>query len=202
MLYSYEPASIYSRSPLPVFFGANRAFLTRFHVILKKPSSTSKVSMASSTTSDAFFLDAADESMPSIERTFRGHRGAIRSISFNPNLKQMASSGDDSLIIVWNFNPRMRAFKFSGHTGPVHDVVYAPSGRLLASASKDRTVRLWQPNVKGASKVIKAHSAGVRSVQFSSDERLLLTASDDKTVKLFDLKDKRRFKCSLMGHLK
>jgi WD40 repeat protein len=52
---------------------------------------------------------------PSLERTFRGHAGPINAVDFNPNMKQMVSCGDDGQIMVWNFKPTLRAFKYAGH---------------------------------------------------------------------------------------
>ena len=52
---------------------------------------------------------------PSLERTFKGHQNYITSVDFNSNLKQLASGGGDNCIMVWNFRPQLRAFRFLGH---------------------------------------------------------------------------------------
>ena len=83
---------------------------------------------------------------PTLERTFRGHKSYITSVSFSPTLKQLASSSADNSILLWNFKPQLRAFRFVGHKGVVTDVTFSPDGDVLASASKDKTVRLWAPN--------------------------------------------------------
>lgn len=100
-------------------------------------------------------VDAMD---PKLERTFRGHKNSVTSVAFNPNMKQIVSASRDNALMLWNFKPQLRAFRFTGHTDEVNCVTYSPSGSLIASGSKDRTVRLWQPNVKGNSTVIKAVS--------------------------------------------
>lgn len=82
---------------------------------------------------------------PSLERTFRGHRNYITSTSFSPTMKQLASSSGDNTIMLWNFKPQLRAFRFIGHKGVVTNVQFSPQGDILASASKDKTVRLWTP---------------------------------------------------------
>eukprot|EP01038_Epipyxis_sp_PR26KG_P008808 gene8808-11891_t len=136
---------------------------------------------------------------PSLERTFRGHRNYITSLSFSPKLKQLASGSGDNTIMLWNFKPQLRAFRFIGHKGVVTAVQFSPEGDVLASASKDKTVRLWIPSAKGESVVLKGHAGAVRSVDFSYDSRLLLTGSDDKTAKIWALPT-RKFSCSLVGH--
>jgi len=52
---------------------------------------------------------------PSLERTFRGHRSYVSSLSFSPTLKQLASASGDNCIMLWNFKPALRAFRFIGH---------------------------------------------------------------------------------------
>ena len=79
---------------------------------------------------------------PSLERSFRGHKDAITSVAFNPNMRQLVSGGDDACVMVWNFKLQLRAFRFVGHKAAVHSVAAAPSGNLVASGSKDRTIRL------------------------------------------------------------
>jgi centriolar protein POC1 len=52
---------------------------------------------------------------PCLERTFRGHRSYVNTVSFSPNLKQLASGAGDNCIMLWNFKPQLRAFRFVGH---------------------------------------------------------------------------------------
>lgn len=136
---------------------------------------------------------------PTLERSFRGHKGAVTSVSFSPSMRQLASGAQDNLVMIWNFKPQLRAFRFLGHKGVVTSVEFSPTGHLLASASTDNTVRLWEPTVRGKCSILKAHSAPVRSVSWSSDARLLITASDDKTCKVWGSAG-ARFWCSLVGH--
>ncbi|KAI8846378.1 WD40-repeat-containing domain protein, partial [Chytridium lagenaria] len=137
---------------------------------------------------------------PVLERSFKGHKDAITSLSFKPSMTQLASGSMDHSVMVWNFKPQLRAFRFVGHKAAVTGVDFSPSGHLLASSSRDTTVRLWTPNVKGDVTVFKAHTSTVRTVQFSSDGDSLLTASDDKTVKIWST-HRTKFLHTLSGHL-
>ena len=52
---------------------------------------------------------------PCLERTFRGHKNYITSVAFSPSLRQLASGSADKTIMLWNFKPQLRAFRFVGH---------------------------------------------------------------------------------------
>ncbi|KAG8439548.1 hypothetical protein GDO86_005664, partial [Hymenochirus boettgeri] len=105
---------------------------------------------------------------PALQRHFKGHKDAVTCIDFSPDNKQLASSSADACIMLWNFKPQSRAYKFPGHKELVTCVQFSPNGHMVASASKDRTVRLWSLNM------------------FSPDGRLITSCSDDKTVRIWD----------------
>ncbi|KAL6764567.1 centriole proteome protein [Haematococcus lacustris] len=136
---------------------------------------------------------------PTLERSFRGHKDAVTSVCFNNNMKQLISGSLDGCVMIWNFKPQLRAYRFAGHKAAVYSVAFSPAHSLIASASKDRTIRLWQPSVEGKSTVLKAHTGTVRCVDFSNDGRMLLSASDDKTIKVWALPT-QRFAFTLSGH--
>ncbi|GAX76713.1 hypothetical protein CEUSTIGMA_g4159.t1 [Chlamydomonas eustigma] len=136
---------------------------------------------------------------PTLERSFRGHRDAVTSVCFNSNMKQLITGSLDNCVMVWNFKPQLRAFRFTGHKAGVYSVAFSPSHSLIASGSKDRSVRLWHPTVEGKSTVLKAHTGTVRCVNFSNDGRMLITGADDKTVKVWSLPT-QRFAFTLSGH--
>ena len=137
---------------------------------------------------------------PALERSFRGHKDGVSSVSFSPTMKQLVSGGLDGTVMVWNFKMQMRAFRFVGHKAAVTSVDFAPSGSLIASGSRDQTIRLWAANVKGESVSIRAHTAPVNSVAFSGDGQQLVTTSDDKSVKAWSIPT-QRFKHSFSGCL-
>ncbi|XP_037701552.1 POC1 centriolar protein homolog B isoform X2 [Choloepus didactylus] len=136
---------------------------------------------------------------PILERYFKGHKAAITSVDFSPNSKQLATASWDTFLMLWNFKPQARAFRYVGHKDVVTSVQFSPLGNLLASASRDRTVRLWIPDKKGKSSEFKAHTAPVRSVDFSTDGQFLATASEDKSIKVWNMY-RQRFLYSLYRH--
>lgn len=82
-----------------------------------------------------------------MERSFRGHKGAVAAVVFNPDMRQLVSGSADGSVMVWNFKPQLRAFRFAGHAGAVHSVDFSAAHGVIASGSQDRSVRLWRPTV-------------------------------------------------------
>ena len=39
----------------------------------------------------------------------------MTSVAFNHNMKQLISGSLDGCVMVWNFKPQLRAFRFAGH---------------------------------------------------------------------------------------
>lgn len=107
------------------------------------------------------------EQDPVLKRSFKGHKSAVLSTCFNPTLRQVVSGSSDDTVMVWNFKPNVRPFRFVGHTGSVHSVDITPTGNMIVSGSADSTIRLWNNSVEGFSNVIKSHSAAVKSVALS-----------------------------------
>jgi len=104
---------------------------------------------------------------PALQRSFKGHKDGVTSTCFNPNLRQVISGSLDGTVMVWNFKPMMRPFRFVGHKGAVHSVCVTPNGNQIVSGSADQTIRVWSNSVEGFSQVIKSHSAPVKSVALS-----------------------------------
>ncbi|KAJ8381851.1 hypothetical protein SKAU_G00026290 [Synaphobranchus kaupii] len=136
---------------------------------------------------------------PSLERHFKGHKGAVTCADFSPNNNQLVTGSVDANLMIWNLNPKAKALRFVGHRDAITSVQFSPCGDLVVSASNDKTVRLWTPRFNGESTVFKAHTAPVRSVSFSHNGQRLVTASDDKSLKVWSV-HRQRFLFSLNQH--
>ena len=77
---------------------------------------------------DAYVAQGAISEDPTLERSFRGHKDAVTAVAFNPNMKQLLSASLDMTLMLWNFKPTLRAYRFTGHKAAVHCVAFSPSG--------------------------------------------------------------------------
>ena len=75
-------------------------------------------------------------------QTLRGHTESVRSISFSPDGKLLASASEDESVRIWNLETGA-AQMLKGHALWVTSVAFSPDGKLVASGSGDETIRFW-----------------------------------------------------------
>lgn len=75
---------------------------------------------------------------PTLERTFRGHRDTVTSLSFSNSMRQLVSASTDGCLMLWSFRPQLRAFRFVGHKVRAAASALALAPRPLTSASAGR----------------------------------------------------------------
>jgi WD40 repeat protein/tetratricopeptide (TPR) repeat protein len=128
-----------------------------------------------------------------------GHSNFVRSVTFSPDGKTLATSSDDKTIKLWDAATSKLLKTLSGHSNAVTSVVFSPDGKTLATGSDDNTIKLWNVGTGKPLKTLSGHRSFVTSVVFSPDGKTLATGSDDKTIKLWDVATSKLLK-SLIRH--
>jgi WD40 repeat protein len=116
---------------------------------------------------------------------FPGHEGVIRSVTFSPDSRRLATCSDDRTVRVWQIDSGACQL-LRGHTDEVFAAAFHPDGRRLATAGRDRAVWLWDL-VRGEEVArLQGHTTYVWSLAFSPDGATLASGSGDFTVRLWD----------------
>ncbi|QOY91200.1 WD40 repeat domain-containing protein [Paludibaculum fermentans] len=85
----------------------------------------------------------ADVERKSGSLTMRGHTGPVYGVACRPKLEEMATSGQDGTVRVWNMATSTELLRYSAHAGGANRVAYRPDGRIIASSGADGFIRTY-----------------------------------------------------------
>ncbi len=108
-----------------------------------------------------------------VTAALNGHTGAVNSIAFSSDGKQMISGSDDGTVRLWDTVAAREQGTLKGHAAAVLAAALSPDGKLAASGSADHSVRLWDVVQKRPLATLAGHQAAVAAVAFSPDGRFL-----------------------------
>jgi len=114
----------------------------------------------------------------------------IRSVSFSPDNKYLATGAEDKTVKVWDIENKRLCHTFVGHELDIYSLDYSKDGNLIVSGSGDKKAKIWDLE-KGECLFTLGNDEvgpkdGVTSVAFSPDGRLVAAGSLDRIVRVWD----------------
>ena len=117
----------------------------------------------------------------------RGISGSVRSLSFSPDSKTLASGLSDGTIRIWEAHTDELLRTFMGHVSGVENVSFHPDGKMLASSGRlDGTIRIWNADTGEQLHTLTGHTGWIHSISFRPDGKTLASASHDETIRIWD----------------
>ncbi|MBY9008712.1 MAG: hypothetical protein KGD74_02450 [Candidatus Lokiarchaeota archaeon] len=110
----------------------------------------------------------------------------MRSISFSPDGKLIASGSGDKTVKIWDFHTGDLIRTLKGHKSYVTSISFSPDGEFIASGSGDKTVKIWEFHTGDLIRTLEGHKSYVNSISFSPDGKLIASGSYDKTIKIWE----------------
>lgn len=139
-----------------------------------------------------FELHVFDLTGRAAPRTFTGHTGAARSLTFSRDGSALYSAGGDGTVRVWSLDPGapespIRTLR--GHEGETRTLALSSDQRYLASGGVDGIIIVWDLLDGDRVRYLRGHTAEVHHVTFSPGSHLLASAGWDGNVRLWNLDD-------------
>jgi Tol biopolymer transport system component len=137
-----------------------------------------------------------DLSTGQLLKTLEGHLDELRSVSFSPDGKYIATGSADKTVKLWSMKDKKLVHTFSEHTDTVTSVMFSHDGTFLAGASDDETIIIWSLRERKVVKTLKGHSGQVLSIAFSPNDEVLVSSSGEDrftnehedSIKIWNLK--------------
>ncbi len=121
-----------------------------------------------------------------VSSLLRGHTLNVKSVSFSPDGRFLASSSDDETIKIWDAQTGRELHSLRGHTLNAPHLAFSRDGKRLASGAED--LRVWDPETGDLLQSIPLPPGRhATSIQFSPDGRQLVTTTFSHAIQFYDL---------------
>jgi len=123
------------------------------------------------------------------------HSRTVRSVSWSPDGRLLASAGFDGLTAIWESKDGEFecAATLEGHENEVKHVSWCRNSNLLATCSRDKTIWVWiadRDREFECMSVLNGHTQDVKMVRWHPTiESMLVSASYDNTIKVWNEDD-------------
>jgi len=113
-------------------------------------------------------------------------KNEIRTLSYSPNGRILASGSLDKTIKLWDAKTGQLQQTLEGHEGEILALSYSPDGNVLASGSSDSTIKFWDAKSGQLKQTLKGHERAILTLSYNDDGHVLASGSSEGTIKLWD----------------
>lgn len=126
-----------------------------------------------------------------------GHKTKVRSLSFSPDGRRLASSAEQVNVKLWDATSGAAAGELKGRWGATSGVAFSPDGTLIATATSSSYVVLWDAETQ-ITKAVGSTSGARYGPAFAADASCVAAVGWD-TVSVWNDPAKPR-PASFMAH--
>ena len=94
-----------------------------------------------------------------------GHGISVDSAFYNPDGKNIVTTGADQTVKVWNAETGVELYTLTGHSDVIHSAVYSPDGKRIMTASSDQTIRVYTTDIEELLAIAKSRATRQLTVE-------------------------------------
>lgn len=149
---------------------------------------------------DTYIYDGLYHAMEQIEgdgyNEFKGHKNAIRTLSYANSGSKFYSAGSDGKIIAWDSDDIGATPIIIGENQfPNRIIKISPDDKYLVNASDSSYIQVYDlENIGSDPRKIEGHSSFVFDIEFLPDNSGFYSVSNDKTIRFNDYTKSRVIK--------
>lgn len=107
-------------------------------------------------------------------------RGEIWQLLFSHDGTQLASSGSDDSVILWDVSTFEMRLKLEGHGQGVGNFAWSPDDTMMVTCGRDNYARIWDTETGSLVKTLPRFNDPVSSCVWSADGQTMIIGSFDK----------------------
>lgn len=128
-----------------------------------------------------------------------GHRNDVLCVDLSPDSYMLASGGNDSTVILWDFNSQTIIQRITFATGKITSIKFSPDNQFILFGCSNSSAYLYNIKEKKVINEFTDQKKDVTSVAFSQDGSLIAIAGGDKRIRLYNTAN-FQLQSELKGH--
>ncbi|KIJ12547.1 hypothetical protein PAXINDRAFT_101160 [Paxillus involutus ATCC 200175] len=138
--------------------------------------------------------------LPQLPLLLLGHTGAVWSVAFLPDGKQVISGSVDCSVRGWRIKGGGEVGKPIWEKGWVLAVAASGDGHWIATGGRENNITIWDAMTHEKVVQLEGHSDTIRSLAFSQDSGRVVSGSRDRTVIVWRSRTGERLVGPFTGH--
>lgn len=118
---------------------------------------------------------------------FKGHRGGVSTLCWDPQGMRVASGSEDGELVVWDVVSERGMVRLRGHKGKVTRVRFLQTRNMLVSSCRDTFIKLWDLTTHHCFRTLAGHRAEVWDFVLLKNDSRLVSGSSDAELRVWAL---------------
>ena len=123
--------------------------------------------------------------------TLRGHREAVRGLTFSPDASRLATVAQDGQIHFWNVQDGRLLRTLNEPARGARQIIFQPDGSRFAVCGFDKNVRIYDATTYRLLATLPAHDTNNETVAYSADGSLLAAGGRTGVVRIWKTSDNK-----------